>query len=42
MSHGVVEDWDDMTELWKHIFNELQVSSKEHPVLLTEAPINPK
>ena len=43
MSHGVIEDWENMEKLWKHAFTELNsVSIKEHPVLLTEAPINPK
>eukprot|EP01016_Furgasonia_blochmanni_P042857 TRINITY_DN5732_c0_g1_i1.p1 TRINITY_DN5732_c0_g1~~TRINITY_DN5732_c0_g1_i1.p1 ORF type:complete len:431 (+),score=83.03 TRINITY_DN5732_c0_g1_i1:41-1294(+) len=44
MSHGVVrskEDWSDMELIWKHIYSELKVSSKEHPVLLTEPPNNP-
>lgn len=31
-----------MVELWRHVFdNELKVNSEEHPVLLTEAPMNP-
>jgi len=41
ISHGIVEDWKDMEYLWRHVFEELKVSPKEHPVLLTEAPLNP-
>lgn len=41
IEHGVVTDWDDMEAIWFHIFNELKVSPKEHPILLTEPPLNP-
>lgn len=30
-----------MEQIWRYIFDELKVSSKEHPVLLTEPPLNP-
>lgn len=43
MEHGVVTDWEDMERIWAHIYaEELQTLSEEHPVLLTEAPLNPR
>jgi len=43
IEHGIVTNWDDMEKIWQHTFyNELQIIPDEHPVLLTEAPINPK
>ncbi|KAJ1550077.1 Actin-2, partial [Cladochytrium tenue] len=43
MEHGVVTDWDDMEKIWQHVYSdELKILSEEHPVLLTEAPLNPR
>lgn len=44
IEHGIIRDWNDMERIWAYIYSkdQLMVSSEEHPVLLTEAPYNPK
>jgi len=41
IEHGVIKNWDDMENIWRYIFEELNVDPREHPVLLTEPPLNP-
>lgn len=44
MEQGIVTDWNDMERIWQYIYSSdhLQTFSEEHPVLLTEAPLNPR
>jgi actin, other eukaryote len=40
--NGIVTNWDHMEKIWFHNYRELGVESEEHPVLLSETPLNPK
>ncbi|PCK06008.1 MAG: actin, cytoplasmic 2 [Alteromonadaceae bacterium] len=42
IEHGIVTNWDDMEQIWHHTFNELGIDPSAQPVILTEAPLNPK
>lgn len=41
MKHGVINKIEDMVVLWEHVYHLISSNSSEHPVLLTEAPLNP-
>lgn len=43
LENGIVRNWEDMYHLWDYTFKEkLQIDPKEHKILLTEPPMNPK
>jgi actin beta/gamma 1 len=43
VEHGIVTNWNDMEKILHHTFyNELRSAPEEHPVLITEVPLNPK
>ena len=43
IEHGIITNWNDMELLWDYAFrHELRVDPSEHPILLTEPPLNPK
>lgn len=43
IENGIVRDWKGMINLYDYTFNErLKIDPKEHKILLTEPPMNPK
>lgn len=43
IENGVVRNWEDMERVWSYSFESmLRTSPEEHPVFMTEAPLNPK
>ncbi|MGH0170313.1 UNVERIFIED_CONTAM: hypothetical protein FKN15_070050 [Acipenser sinensis] len=43
MQHGIIQNWDEIEKIWHHTFHhQLCVDPEEHPVLLTEAVLNPQ
>lgn len=42
IERGVITNWDDMEKIWCYTYEELNVWPEEQPVLVTEAPLNPK
>ncbi|XP_064382353.1 beta-centractin-like [Halichondria panicea] len=44
IEHGIVTDWNDMEQIWNFLYSkdQLKAQAEDHPVLLTEAPLNPR
>ncbi|XP_071501807.1 actin, non-muscle 6.2-like [Diadema antillarum] len=43
IDHGMISDWDAMETIWRHTFDhELGVDPEQLPVLLSDAPLNPR
>ncbi|XP_028996523.1 uncharacterized protein LOC114849351 [Betta splendens] len=41
IKNGIIRNWEDMEKIWHHTFQQLRVDPEDHPVLLTEAAMNP-
>jgi centractin len=41
MSHGNIDNWADMEQVYKYIFKEMKASASHHPVLISEPLENP-
>ncbi|BAM82975.1 actin-like protein [Cyanidioschyzon merolae strain 10D] len=43
LQNGIVQDWEAAEAVWSHLFSvELGIDPQQHPVLCTEAPLNPR
>jgi len=43
IENGIINNWSDIEKVWHHtMYDLLRIAPEEHPVLLTEAPMNPK
>ena len=42
IDRDLIVDWDGMTQVWTRIYEQLGIDPTQHPVLLSEAPLNPK
>ena len=42
IKRGIIEDWDSMELMWGHIFDELNLETKNVNVLMTDSPFDTK
>jgi len=43
VENGIVKNWDNMVHLWNYtFFDKLKINPRDHKIMLTEAPLNPK
>jgi len=42
VSEGIVKDWVGMVNLWDYTWERMDIDPKDHKILLTEPPSNPK
>jgi len=42
IENGIVNDWKGILNLWDYTWDRLKCDPKEHKILLTEPPMNPK
>jgi len=42
IDNGVVTDWKGIYSLWDYTWDRLKIDPKEHKIMLTEPPMNPK
>jgi len=43
VENGIVKNWENMVHLWNYTFyDKLHINPKDHKIMLTEAPLNPK
>lgn len=43
LENGIVQNWSDMEKIWRYCyFDQLKTDPEIHPVLVTEAVLNPK
>ncbi len=43
VEHGIVKNWEDEQLVLDYVFkNKLKINNEDHPILITEAPMNPK